>query len=73
MKSKGIELIAKRYGMGKESAFAIGDNYNDAQMLKWSGMGIAMANSPEEVKSAADWVTLSNNDNGLALAIKKFL
>ncbi|MCD6239421.1 MAG: Cof-type HAD-IIB family hydrolase [Thermotoga sp.] len=73
LKSKGIELIAKRYGMGKESVFAIGDNYNDAEMLKWSGMGIAMANSPEEVKSAADWVTLSNNDNGLALAIKKFL
>ncbi len=71
LKSRGIELIANRYGINRKSVLAIGDNYNDIEMLNWAGMGIAMANSPEEVKSAADWVTSSNNDDGFAFAIRK--
>jgi len=50
---------------------AIGNYYNDITMLTYAGKGIAMDNSPEEVKAAADEVTLSNNDQGVAHAIQK--
>ena len=51
---------------------AFGDGYNDLSMLKLAGMGVAMANAVDEVKAEADYVTLSNEEDGVATAIEKF-
>ncbi|WP_181444549.1 Cof-type HAD-IIB family hydrolase [Bacillus sp. 03113] len=52
---------------------AIGDNFNDIQMLKTAGLGIAMGNAPEEVKNKADAITSTNEESGVAKAIQKYL
>jgi hydroxymethylpyrimidine pyrophosphatase-like HAD family hydrolase len=52
---------------------AFGDGGNDMVLLKAAGMGVAMDNGMPEVKSIADYVTLSNNEDGVAYAIEKFL
>ncbi|KIO55507.1 hypothetical protein B4064_3758 [Caldibacillus thermoamylovorans] len=51
---------------------AIGDNFNDMDMLKYAGLGVAMGNAPEEVKKIADEVTLSNNEDGLKHILQKY-
>ena len=51
---------------------AIGDSFNDIPMLEWAGIGVAVANAPEVVRSRADYVTLSNEEGGVAEAINRF-
>lgn len=73
--SKGAALkrLAETKGIAPEEIMAIGNYYNDITMLTFAGKGIAMDNSPEEVKAAADEVTHSNNEQGVAHAIRKHL
>ena len=56
-----------------ENSIAIGDSTNDEAMLKAAGIGVAMGNSPDEIKEMADFVTLSNAENGAAVALEKLL
>lgn len=65
------ELAAKR-GIKQEEILAIGNYYNDITMLTFAGMGIAMDNSPVEVKAAANEVTVSNNEDGVHEALVKY-
>ncbi len=46
---------------------------NDGAMIEAAGLGVAVANALDEVKKKADFITLSNNDNGVAFAVKKFV
>ena len=48
------------------------DGYNDLSMIRFAGLGIAMGNAQEPVKKAADYITLSNEEDGVAEAINKF-
>lgn len=52
---------------------AFGDNYNDIEMLKYAGVGVAVGNARAEVKAIADHVTLSNTEDGVAHYIKQYL
>ncbi len=52
---------------------AIGDSENDLAMIKVAGVGVAMENAEEIIKQAADYVTRSNEDNGVAYAIEQFI
>jgi hydroxymethylpyrimidine pyrophosphatase-like HAD family hydrolase len=52
---------------------AIGDSRNDVPMLRWAGVGVAMANALPEVIEAAPFVTTSNDDDGVARAIERFV
>ena len=73
-KATALELILKNnYGLGMGEVMAFGDNYNDIDMLKAAGKGIAVANAREEVIAAADEVTLNSYDDGVAVAIEKYL
>lgn len=56
-----------------EQVMAVGDSFNDIEMLTTAGIGIAMDNSPKAVKDAAKFVTADNNDDGLAKAIEKYV
>ena len=51
---------------------AIGDGYNDLSMIKFAGLGIAMGNAQEPVKKAADYITLSNEEDGVVEALEHF-
>lgn len=72
-KGQGIRDICKVLGIGTEEVIAFGDAENDIPMLLASGMGVAMGNAAEAVKAAADMVTLSNNDDGIAFALQQLL
>jgi hydroxymethylpyrimidine pyrophosphatase-like HAD family hydrolase len=52
---------------------AIGDAENDIEMIQMAGVGVAMANAAAPVKSAANWVTASNSEDGVALALEKYI
>ena len=51
---------------------AIGDGMNDLTMVQTAGIGVAMANAADEVLAAADYVTLSNDSDGVAAALRHF-
>lgn len=68
-KAKAIQILIERFRIDKEETIAIGDNYNDKGMIEFAGMGIAMGNAPEEIKLAADYVTDTNNNDGVSKAL----
>lgn len=73
-KATALELILKNnYGIAMDEVMAFGDNYNDIDMLKAVGKGIAVGNAREEVKAVADEVTLNSTEDGVAVAIEKYL
>ncbi len=72
-KAIALEHLGAHYGISREEMIAVGDGHNDISMIKYAGLGVAMANAPDEVKNVADYVTLSNNDDGLAHVIEKFI
>ncbi|AGA57609.1 HAD-superfamily hydrolase, subfamily IIB [Thermobacillus composti KWC4] len=71
-KGKALERLASLRGIDRSRIMAVGNYYNDIDMLRFAGLGIAMGNSPDEVKRAADAVTLSNEEDGVAHAIRRY-
>jgi Cof subfamily protein (haloacid dehalogenase superfamily) len=72
-KGQGIRDICQTLGFETGEVIAFGDAENDIPMLRTAGMGVAMGNASAAVKAAADYVTLSNNEDGIAAALKKLL
>ncbi|MGN0696077.1 MAG: Cof-type HAD-IIB family hydrolase [Oscillospiraceae bacterium] len=72
-KGKALLKTGELLGVSREKIMAFGDSGNDIDMIKAAGMGIAMANSTPEILAAADYVTRSNNDNGIACALSELL
>lgn len=70
-KANGVRLLAEHFGIGMNEIAAFGDDYNDVGMLRACGVGVAVANALEEVKSAADCLTLSNDEDGLARWVRE--
>jgi len=71
-KSNGIRPIAQALGIEMSETMAFGDGGNDKEMLRKAGIGVAMGNALEPVKSVADYVTSSVDDDGIARALKHF-
>ena len=67
-----LAVLLKEIGVAREEVIAMGDGYNDLSMIKFAGLGIAMGNAQEPVKKAANYITLSNEEDGVAEAIDKF-
>lgn len=72
-KTSAIEILLRKFNIQKSEIIAVGDNYNDIDMIEFAGIGVAMGNAPDKVKQYADYVTLSNDNDGVAEAIKKFV
>ncbi len=72
-KAKGIEMVCKRLGLSMDQVMAVGDSLNDMSMIQAAGIGVAMGNAQESVKLAADWVTATNNEDGVAKAIQNWV
>lgn len=70
-KAKGLQVLGETLGIPLEEMVAVGDSFNDLEMITQAGLGVAMWNSPKEVKKAADWVTRSNNHHGVAYAVRE--
>ena len=65
-KTAAIRALAEISGISPEDTVAFGDDLNDIEMLRFCGTGIAVANAIQEVQEAADEITLSNNEDGVA-------
>lgn len=72
-KAASLERLCQTLGMTKDDMIACGDGFNDISMIKYAGVGVAMANAQEPVKQAADYITLSNDEDGVAHVIEKFI
>jgi Cof subfamily protein (haloacid dehalogenase superfamily) len=72
-KGKGVELLARYYNLKQEEIMAIGDSENDLSMLDYAGLGVAMGNAAENIKEKADCITDTNDNNGVAKAIEKYV
>ncbi|GAA4424037.1 fructose-phosphate phosphohydrolase SppA [Pontibacter saemangeumensis] len=73
-KATALELILKKnYAISMEEVMAFGDNYNDIELLQAVGKGIAVGNAREEVKAVAAEITLPSTEDGVAVAIEKYL
>lgn len=71
-KAQSLSVLLAKLGISREEMVAIGDGYNDLSMIKYAGMGIAMGNAQEPVKKSADYITLTNEEDGVAIAVEKF-
>jgi len=72
-KSVALRAVCRHYRVDLASVMAVGDAPNDVGMLKIAGVGVAMANSPELIREAADFLTPANDEDGVAHAIEWFV
>ncbi len=70
-KGSSLAFLAGNLGVPIQATIAFGDGYNDLTMIARAGMGVAMANARPEVRAAADYVTGTNEEDGLALAVER--
>lgn len=66
-------MLAEHLGIKQENVMALGDQANDIAMIEYAGMGVAMGNAITELKEIAQHVTGTNTEDGVALAIEKFV
>lgn len=72
-KAAGVEKLAQYLDIKKEEIITIGDAVNDIEMIQYGGLGVAMGNANSEIKSIADFITKSNEDDGISYVIEKFI
>lgn len=72
-KAKALDTVLIPMGYKKEEMIAFGDGQNDASMVKYAGIGVAMANAVQELKDVADEITLSNEEDGIAETLYKYM
>lgn len=71
-KAAAMEKLGEIYGISADEMIAIGDGENDLSMIEYAGLGVAMENASDFVKSKADYITDSNDNDGVAAVLKKF-
>ncbi len=72
-KAIAMEKLGEHYGIKQSEMIAVGDGYNDLSMIEYAGLGVAMGNAPDDIKEKADYVTLSNEEDGVAHVIREFV
>jgi len=73
-KGVGVSLAAQELGISWRDVLAIGDNFNDLEMLRFAGIGVVMGNADPELRQLPNFYTTASNDNdGVAQAIEKFI
>ena len=72
-KAEALQRIAQDYDVPAQQVMCIGDAPNDLGMLKWAGLGVAMANAWAPVRAVADVIVPSNDDDGVAYALEQFI
>lgn len=72
-KADSLKHLLDHLGLSHTQMISCGDGYNDLTMIQYAGLGVAMANAQQVVKEAANYITRSNDDNGVAHVIQKFM
>ena len=72
-KSEGLQFLSSYLGTSLEHTMAMGDSENDYSMINAAGIGVAMGNASEDIKAIANYITTTNNEDGVGEAIKKFI
>lgn len=72
-KSRGVEFLAKEWGIKQEEILTIGDQDNDIELLKSGGIKVAMGNATPELKACADFITDTVENDGFVKAMEKFV
>jgi hydroxymethylpyrimidine pyrophosphatase-like HAD family hydrolase len=72
-KASGLDAVCRRLGVDPADVLAIGDGRNDVEMFAWAGRSVAMGNATPDVVAAADEVTATVDDDGLALVLERLL
>lgn len=72
-KAKSIDVLLKKLGLTSKQCIACGDAYNDITMIQYAGLGVAMGNAVDEVKAAADVITATNDQDGVAKIVEKYM
>ena len=70
-KAQSIDRLLSMIGIATEECIACGDGYNDISMLRYAGLGVAMANASDTVKRASDYITLSNDEDGIEYLLRE--
>lgn len=71
-KAYSLQKLLDRLGLTKDEMVCCGDGYNDISMIEYAGLGVAMANAQPAVLAAADYITASNDEDGIVQVIRKF-
>ena len=71
-KASGLRHVCADLGLTAADVLAIGDGYNDIEMLRWAERGVAMGPAPAEVREAADAVTAAAEDDGVAVELARW-
>lgn len=72
-KSVAVDKLMKYLDIKRDKVICVGDSFNDLPMLRYAGKGVAMGNAQPEVKESADYVTDSNDEDGIVTVIRKFM
>lgn len=72
-KAVAMEKIGEYLGIKRDEMIAIGDGFNDLSMIEYAGLGVAMENAPDEIKAIANYVTLSNDNDGVGYVLDEFI
>ncbi|MDR1729538.1 MAG: Cof-type HAD-IIB family hydrolase [Prevotellaceae bacterium] len=72
-KAYSLGKLSEHLGCAREEMIACGDGFNDLSMIRYAGLGVAMANAQPVVKESADFITLSNDEDGVAYVAEKFI
>ncbi|MFN5563660.1 MAG: HAD family hydrolase, partial [Pseudanabaena sp.] len=73
-KGTAVKHLAENIlGFDRSQVLAIGDNFNDLEMIEYAGIGVVMGNAPEGLKPLGDWVAPTVENDGAAVAIEKFV
>jgi Cof subfamily protein (haloacid dehalogenase superfamily) len=72
-KGRAVEKLSSILGIKQDEIICIGDSYNDISMIQYAALGVAMANSPQAVKEKADYISKTNDEDGVAAVINKFI
>lgn len=72
-KAKSLEKLLKYLNLNREEMIACGDGFNDCSMIEYAGLGVAMCNAQPSVKEMADVVTLTNDEDGVAMVVEDYI
>lgn len=72
-KASGLREVTEIHGIKPNEVVVMGDSLNDLDMIKWAGLGVAMGNAEPTIKGAADQITVTNEENGVAEVIQSIL
>lgn len=72
-KGTALGYVLEHLGIAADETIAFGDNCNDLAMLQLAGIGVAMGHAPQEVRDGADYVTGTNDEDGVGCAVQRFV